>query len=712
MAIIEDDFIMTIGDDDEVPDLEAAANDTPPQNKRKLNGKQKGGKKVKPQESKDEGDMTKGFLVDLETDGLDAVPQTLDFTLARASLKKRRNPGMYSTLDEKIALSRRAAKIARLAALDKPEEMEVSEEEVEENVSDNNDEDAGSASGDEGEDVSGDEGEDVSDDEEEDANDSAVEDDLMVDTPVLEGESGSEAESDEEESESEVNSESEESEGGSSEEESEVDEIEEARKRAYFAKPEEGPAIDIPESFTTMNLSRQIMKGLTKLGFAQPTPIQARTIPLALLGKDICGGAQTGSGKTAAFLVPILERLLYRPKNTTVTRVLILCPTRELAIQCHNVSTKLAGFTDISTCLCVGGLSLKLQESELKLRPDVVIATPGRLIDHLRNSQSFHLDQIEILVMDEADRMLDDGFEDELTEIIKACPQKRQTMLFSATMTDNVDKLIRLSLQKPVRVQIDPPKSAARGLTQEFVRVRTNKDEDRTALLAALCKRHFKSKCIIFFRSKAAAHQMKIIFGLLGMRAGELHGNLSQEGRLQALEQFRDGHVDFLMATDLAARGLDVTGIDTVINYTMPTQFPQYLHRIGRTARAGRTGRAITLIGESDRKMLKLAVKNSPKDKIKQRVVPNETLNKYRTKVDDLVDQVKDIMAEERQEKMLNDAEMQVTRATNLIQHKDEIKNRPRRTWFQSTKDRKEAKDVADRTYAGKIKSKRSYDKN
>ncbi|KAJ1901234.1 nucleolar DEAD-box protein required for synthesis of 60S ribosomal subunit, partial [Coemansia sp. S17] len=557
MALIEDDFIMTIGDDDEVSDLEAVANDaSPPQNKRKLNGKQKGGKKAKPQETKDEGDMTKGFLVDLETDGLDAVPQTLDFTLARASLKKRRNPGMYSTLDEKIALSRRAAKIARLAALDKPDEMEVSEEEeVVESVSDNNDEDAESASDDE-EEMGG------SDEEEEGASDDD-EENSMVDAPVLEDESGSEVESDEEEeSESEVDSESEESEddGGSSEEESEVDEIEEARKLAYFAKPEEGgSATDIPESFTTMNLSRQIMKGLTKLGFAQPTPIQARTIPLALLGKDICGGAQTGSGKTAAFLVPILERLLYRPKNTTVTRVLILCPTRELAIQCHNVSTKLAGFTDISTCLCVGGLSLKQQESELKLRPDVVIATPGRLIDHLRNSQSFHLDQIEILVMDEADRMLDDGFEDELTEIIKACPQKRQTMLFSATMTDNVDKLIRLSLQKPVRVQIDPPKSAARGLTQEFVRVRTNKDEDRTALLAALCKRHFKSKCIIFFRSKAAAHQMKIIFGLLGLRAGELHGNLSQEGRLQALEQFRDGHVDFLMATDLAARGLDVT---------------------------------------------------------------------------------------------------------------------------------------------------------
>ncbi|KAJ2838870.1 nucleolar DEAD-box protein required for synthesis of 60S ribosomal subunit, partial [Coemansia erecta] len=322
----------------------------------------------------------------------------------------------------------------------------------------------------------------------------------------------------------------------SSDSESEVDEMEEARKRAYFAQEDGQPKSDHPDSFTVMNLSRPIMKGLSKLNFSQPTPIQARTIPIALLGKDICGGAQTGSGKTAAFLVPILERLLYRPKKVPATRVLILCPTRELAIQCHHVAAQLAGFTDITTCLCVGGLSLKSQEAELRQRPDIVIATPGRLIDHLRNSQSFNIDQIEILIMDEADRMLEDGFEDELTEIIRACPRKRQTMLFSATMTDNVDKLIRLSLNKPVRVQIDPPKSAAKGLVQEFVRVRTNRDEDRTALLAALCKRHFKSKCIVFFRSKAAAHQMKIIFGLLGMKAGELHGNLTQEGRLQALE--------------------------------------------------------------------------------------------------------------------------------------------------------------------------------
>ncbi|KAJ1874280.1 nucleolar DEAD-box protein required for synthesis of 60S ribosomal subunit [Coemansia sp. RSA 990] len=664
MAVMEDDFIMTISDNDEVPDLEEESTMSSKQPKQKKN---KTAKKHKRSDSSDEEELSKEFMVDLDTDGLDSVPQTLDFTLARATMKKRNNPNAFSSLDLKIAAIRRAAKKAKKEQAAKEDSDAMAESNAE-----------------------------ASEAEEEPAEEEPAEKEPAVE----EDQSGSDAseESDSEDSGSEDESDGSSESSDSSDSESEVDEAEEARKRAYFASADEVPD-DMPDSFTKMNLSRQVMKGLSKLGFSQPTPIQAKTIPVGLLGKDVCGGAQTGSGKTAAFLVPILERLLYRPKHAAVTRVLILCPTRELAIQCHNVGTKLAGFTDISLCLCVGGLPLKPQEAELRQRPDVVIATPGRLIDHLRNSQAFGLDTIEILVMDEADRMLEDGFEDELTEIIKSCPQKRQTMLFSATMTDNVDKLVRLSLHKPVRVQIDPPKSAAKGLVQEFVRVRTNKDEDRTALLAALCKRQIKKRCIIFFRSKMAAHQMKIVFGLLGLRAGELHGNLSQEMRLQALEQFRDGHVDFLMATDLAARGLDVKGIDTVINYTMPTQFAQYLHRVGRTARAGRTGRAITLVGESDRKMLKMAVKNSPKEKIKQRVVPSEVLVKYRAKIDEVAEQIKQIYSDERQEKMLQEAEMQVAKASNLIKHKDEIQSRPRRTWFQSSKDRKQAKKAASEKY-------------
>ncbi|KAJ2082647.1 nucleolar DEAD-box protein required for synthesis of 60S ribosomal subunit [Coemansia sp. RSA 988] len=682
MPAMDDDFVMTISDTDEVPDLEDDIS-TPATTVDKQQGRNTPISSKRSRNGDAEGDMASGFTIDLETDGLDAVPQTLDFTLARASLKKRRNPGLLSSLDEKIAAVRRAAKLEKKNMQNATNDADkMDESNVEEDSAPVAAEDKDALS-----DVENGETDNVSDDQDmqgQTANSQGSE-------AEVDSDSESEAESNESDSESE-------SEADSSASESEVDEAEEARKRAYFAAESEVPE-DLPESFTLMNLSRQIMKGLTKLGFSQPTPIQAKTIPVGLLGKDVCGGAQTGSGKTAAFLVPILERLLYRPKDKPATRVLILCPTRELAIQCHNVGTKLAGFTDISLCLCIGGLSLKPQERELRERPDIVIATPGRLIDHLRNSQSFNLDSIEILVMDEADRMLEDGFEDELTEIINACPKKRQTMLFSATMTDNVDELIRLSLHKPVRVQIDPPKSAAKGLIQEFVRVRSSRDEDRTALLAALCKRHFRRRCIIFFRSKVAAHQMKIVFGLLGLRAAELHGNLSQDQRLHSLEQFRDSHVDYLMATDLAARGLDIVGIDTVINYTMPTQFVQYLHRVGRTARAGRSGRAITLVGEADRKMLKMAVKNSSKDKIKQRVVPTEVLQKYRKKVDAVSEQVAAIVSQIREERMITEAEMQMAKASNMIKHKSEIQNRPRRTWFQSSATRSESKKTMSKKF-------------
>ncbi|CAG8820796.1 19116_t:CDS:2, partial [Racocetra persica] len=268
---------------------------------------------------------------------------------------------------------------------------------------------------------------------------------------------------------------------------------------------------------------------LSQLGFIQPTPIQRQTIPIALMGRDICGGAITGSGKTAAFLVPVIERLLYRPRKIPSVRVLILTPTRELAIQCHSVATKLASFTDTTLCLCIGGLNLKKQESELRARPDIIIATPGRLIDHVRNSPSFSLDTIEILIIDEADRMLEDGFSAELNEIVKNCPKSRQTMLFSATMTDNVDELIRLSLNRPVRLMIDPTKATAVKLIQEFVRVRKHREEDRPSMLVALCKKTFRRKVIIFFKNKATTHEMKIIFGLLGLKAAELHGSLSQE---------------------------------------------------------------------------------------------------------------------------------------------------------------------------------------
>ena len=311
--------------------------------------------------------------------------------------------------------------------------------------------------------------------------------------------------------------------------------VEEAARREAFFAPEEkangSKATDNKshDSFQTMSLSRPILRGLASVGFAEPTPIQKKTVPMALLGKDVVGGAVTGSGKTAAFIIPILERLLYRPKKVPTSRVAILMPTRELAVQCFNVAKKLASFTDVTFCQLVGGFSLREQESVLRSRPDVIIATPGRFIDHMRNSASFTVDTLEILVLDEADRMLEDGFADELNEILTTIPKSRQTMLFSATMTSSVDKLIRVGLNRPVRLMVDAKKQTVGTLVQEFVRLRPGREEKRLGYLMHLCENVYTDRVIIFFRQKKEAHRVRIIFGLCGLKAAELHGSMSQE---------------------------------------------------------------------------------------------------------------------------------------------------------------------------------------
>lgn len=465
------------------------------------------------------------------------------------------------------------------------------------------------------------------------------------------------------------------------------------RRKDYFAPEIDDTTDVVATNFQSMNLSRPILRALTLMNFSKATPIQSKAIPIALLGKDVVGGAVTGSGKTAAFMIPILERLLYRPKKVASTRVIVLCPTRELAMQCHAVARKLATYTDIKCCLVVGGLSLKMQEIELKTRPDIVIATPGRFIDHLRNSQGFNIDTIEIMVMDEADRMLEEGFADELDEIIKACPRNRQTMLFSATMTDKVDDLIRLSLDKPVRLLVDAKKATAENLIQEFIRIRPHKEKTRPAILLYLCRNLFHERVIIFFRSKVFAHRMRIAFGLLGLKADELHGNLSQEQRVAALESFRSGKIDFLLATDVASRGLDIKAIDVVINYEAPQSHEIYLHRIGRTARAGRQGRAVTLAGEDDRRVVKAAVKSSSdlKSKVQSRNVDAELIDKMHKELEALEVEIEAVIKEEAEEKQLRQAEMELKKGENSIKYQEEIMSRPRRTWFTTKEEKKAA---------------------
>ncbi|RMZ91276.1 hypothetical protein DV736_g1496, partial [Chaetothyriales sp. CBS 134916] len=470
-----------------------------------------------------------------------------------------------------------------------------------------------------------------------------------------------------------------------------------AKRQAFFAVEDPAESIKKAHSFQPFALSRPILRALGSLSFVTPTPIQARTIPVALQGLDVVGSAVTGSGKTAAFLLPILERLLYRPRKVPTTRVAILMPTRELAVQCHNVAIALAKFTDITFAILVGGFSLREQEAVLKKRPDVVIATPGRFIDHMRNSPSFTVENIEILVLDEADRMLETGFEDELDEILKTIPKGRQTMLFSATMTDSVDKLVRVGMNKPVRLSVDANKATTTGLVQEFVRLRPGREEMRLPTLCLLCQDVFVDRAIVFFRQKKDAHRVRILFGLLGLKAGELHGSMTQGQRIQAVDAFRDGQYTHLLATDLASRGLDIKNVQSVINYEAPQTHEIYVHRVGRTARAGRSGRSCTIAAEPDRKVVKAAVKSARQTgaKIAPRTLDAKAVDVMHGKIEALLPEIDEILAEEKEEKQLAQAEQELTKSENLVKHESEIMSRPKRTWFETEKEKQEAKRKA-----------------
>merc|ERR1711962_594490 len=397
----------------------------------------------------------------------------------------------------------------------------------------------------------------------------------------------------------------------------------------YF---DSAPTYDDTASFYTMNLSRPLLKAIEAMRFSHPTPIQGATIPVALAGRDICGCAATGTGKTAAYLLPVLERLLFRSKAESVTRVLVMVPTRELGVQVFQVSKQLCQFTSVDVALSVGGLDLRLQEAALRKNPDIVIATPGRLIDHIKNTPSFGLDSIEVLILDEADRLLEEAFLDQIKEIVKSCAPTRQTMLFSATMTDQVNELAAVSLRRPVKIFVDSNKAVAWNLRQEFVRIRPTHEKESEAVLVALVSRTCRDHSIVFIKTKYLCHRLHIVFGLLGLRVGELHGNMSQPQRLESLRAFKDGTVDILLTTDVAARGLDIVGVKTVVNFQLPNTLEQYIHRVGRTARAGRAGRSVSFATENQRKIVRDIVKQS-RTPVKSRVIPSKVIDKYASKI-------------------------------------------------------------------------------
>lgn len=446
-----------------------------------------------------------------------------------------------------------------------------------------------------------------------------------------------------------------------------------------------------PSTFLDLHLSKPLQKAVQSLEWVSPTPVQSSAIPYILAGRDICASAVTGSGKTAAFLLPVLERLLQAGIDNA-TRVLILLPTRELAAQCHAVLTTLAKYTNVRAALTVGGLCTDSQQVALRTRPHVIVATPGRLIDHVRNSRGFSLDDIEVLVLDEADRLLDMGFQAEVEEIVRNTPaQKRQTLLFSATMTPGLKGLIKLSLQNPITLAVDPVYDVAATLQQEFVKLKPMFQDSKEALLLSLVTRTYQKRTIVFFRQKVTAHRMKIIFGLAKLSCGELHGNLTQAQRLAALDAFRDAHVDVLLCTDLAARGLDIVGVDTVVNFDMPTDVKEYVHRVGRTARAGRAGRACSLVctGVNDERRVLKAVAKRASGKLVARVVPASVVGKWKAWVDGVQAAVKAVLKEEQQERELRMAEMEVNKVKNIAKYSEDIYSRPAKTWFQSEQEKK-----------------------
>ncbi|HLB08682.1 MAG TPA: DEAD/DEAH box helicase [Gemmatimonadaceae bacterium] len=356
---------------------------------------------------------------------------------------------------------------------------------------------------------------------------------------------------------------------------------------------------ETPTSFAELMLAPELLRAVEDAGYTTPTPIQARAIPLILNGRDIMGLAQTGTGKTAAFTLPIVQRLLGGPRRT---RALILTPTRELAVQVKETFARYASHSGLEIAVVYGGVPLGPQEQALRAGVDVIVATPGRLLDHMER-QNVAFDDLEVLVLDEADRMLDMGFAPQLNRIVADIPKYRQTLLFSATMPPEVEALARKYLRKPVVVQVGIRTQAASTVTHAVYPVPRDR---KSALLVELLRKSELDSVLVFTRTKHGADKVVRNLDREGIASLAMHADKSQGQRTDALDQFKKGTIRVLVATDIAQRGLDIAGISHVINYDVPAQAEDYVHRIGRTGRAAATGDAFTFMAADEISMVRL----------------------------------------------------------------------------------------------------------
>lgn len=396
-----------------------------------------------------------------------------------------------------------------------------------------------------------------------------------------------------------------------------------AIQKNYKRKEEMTPTPNSTGTFNDLGIAPKLLEVLHRNKFITPTPIQHQSIPVAIEGKDLMGIAQTGTGKTLAFGIPMMQRIA---KSSGTMKGLIILPTRELAVQVDATLKKIGSSLGLKTAILIGGDSMYKQLKMLRANPHIIIATPGRMIDHME-SNKLSLSNVGILVLDEADRMLDMGFAPQIKKILDKVPTKRQTMLFSATMPDEIVQIAHSYMSLPLRIEVAPAGTSVSTVTQEVIFV---DKQDKPAQLRAVLAQ-YKGSVLVFSRTKHGAQKIARSVRDMGYAAVEIHSNRSLSQRLAALEGFKIGKFRVLVATDIAARGIDVVGIELVLNYDLPSTAEDYVHRIGRTGRAGMTGHAISFAMPDQRREIKsierLIRKSLPVSK--SSVVPSTSTPSY-----------------------------------------------------------------------------------